>query len=239
MHMWAKRLTEVMAERGYTMVDLSARSGVPYDSVKKYCDGKVAQPRGEIPARLAEALGVNRVWLMEGVGPKTDEDVPNLSQNQKVDSLVTEADHKLHGGSPATLPCDVPVWGTTAGADAGAIQVNTTGEPVDHVRRPPGIAGAKDVYALYVQGDSMEPRFEHGELIYVHPHRPVRPGDYVVVQIKPNEHDVAQSYVKRLVRRTTDRLECAQLNPAATVRFKADTVAFVHKILTMNELFGV
>ena len=135
------------------------------------------------------------------------------------------------------MPRDVPVEGTAAGSARGAFQIE--GGPVDFVRRPPGIAGAKDVYALYVVNDSMEPRFAEGELIYVHPGRPVQPGNFVVVVQKTADLEPPQAYVKRLVRRDGETLVLEQLNPQATLELAQSTVQSVHRILTMNELFGV
>ena len=67
---WAKRLKEALRQSGWTKTELSRRSGVNYDSLKKYLAGKVEQPRGDSLPRLARSLGVSGLWLREGVGPK-------------------------------------------------------------------------------------------------------------------------------------------------------------------------
>jgi len=139
----------------------------------------------------------------------------------------------------ARLPQDVPVYGTAAGNVASAVQL-IEGDVVDRVRRPPGIMGAPNVYALYVDGDSMSPRFEPGELIYVHPDRKCRPGDYVVVQVRYGDGEPIQTFVKRLKRRTQRFLVLEQYNPPdGQMKVDAASVVAMHRILTMNELFGV
>jgi len=68
---------------------------------------------------------------------------------------------------------------------------------------------------------------------------PVRPSDFVVVQVQNGEHMGIQSYIKRLARRKPDWLVLEQTNPPATIEIKNDAVKAVHRILTMNELLGV
>lgn len=55
---------------GLKPVDLINRSGLSKDNVHKYLDGKVKQPRGQTLEVLAEALGMEPLWLKEGVGPE-------------------------------------------------------------------------------------------------------------------------------------------------------------------------
>ena len=93
--------------------------------------------------------------------------------------------------------------------------------------------------AIYVVGESMAPRYQPGEFVYVHPHRPVQPGDHVVVQTRTDDQEPPQSYIKRLVRRTATKIVCAQYNPASQTEFVSKEVVSVHKVLDMNDLFGV
>ena len=40
----------------------------------------------------------------------------------------------------------------------------------------------KNVFALRVKGDSMEPEFREGDVVIVNPHVEAKPGDYVIVK---------------------------------------------------------
>ena len=64
---WNKRLLDSLELKGWTKAELQRRSGVPYDNILKYLAGKVDQPRGDILAKLAEALEVDALWLEKGV----------------------------------------------------------------------------------------------------------------------------------------------------------------------------
>lgn len=138
------------------------------------------------------------------------------------------------------LPTDVPVKGTAAGSLArGAFQLDVD-TIVDYVRRPPALMNARHAYALFVEGTSMEPRYFPGDLIFVHPDRPPRFGDTVVVQIRMGEHHPIEASIGVLRRRTGSHLVIGKLNPPDTeVSLKAETVIAVHKVLNTNDLFGV
>lgn len=143
--------------------------------------------------------------------------------------------------SRAEMPRDVPVLGTAMGANGeGAFELNQTGGVVDMVLRGPGIANSRKVFAIYVEGDSMSPRHEPGELRYCDPSRPPRIGDDVVIVMAAKEAGKPpQSYLKRLVRRTASEIIAWQFNPEKEVRFPTDQVQQVIRVLTTNEVMGV
>jgi phage repressor protein C with HTH and peptisase S24 domain len=95
-----------------------------------------------------------------------------------------------------------------------------------YVERPWFLMGNGNAYAVYVNGTSMEPAYRHGELCYVDPSRPPRPGQDVVVQLKDGT-----GFVKTLQRRTAQAVEVLQYNPEKRLRFKADEVESVHLIV--------
>ncbi len=139
----------------------------------------------------------------------------------------------------SSLPKDVPVMGTAAASAIGRGAFTLFHDPVDYVTRPPGLLSAKGVYALFVENDSMLPRYEHGELVYVNPFRPVAVGDYVVIQEPaPNSDNEFNAFIKQLVRRSAEWVETKQLNPPADLKFKNVPTLRVHKVMTWADLFG-
>lgn len=130
-----------------------------------------------------------------------------------------------------------PIYGYAAGA-AGRLPT-LEGEVVDYVRRAPAIPSARRVYGFYIQGDSMDPAHPNGELMFADPGRPARTGDYVLLRVRGGENAPLRTYVKRLVRRDARRVVVEQFNPKRTREFKAASVVVMHRILTINELFGL
>jgi len=139
--------------------------------------------------------------------------------------------------SVAGMKRDLEVRGTAVGGDDASFEFN--GDVVDYVRRPPGLAGARKAFAIYITGSSMSPRFEEGEIVFVHPGRPATPGCDVVVELHGRDGEPGPCYVKRLVRRTPTKLALAQFNPPKDLQVELSRVRVVYRILTPAELLGV
>lgn len=136
------------------------------------------------------------------------------------------------------MPLDVPVMGTAVGGSDGDFSLN--GQYVDYVRRPPGIAKNYKVFAVFVQGSSMEPRFDEGSLVYVDPFRPVRSGDDVLIEMQPaRAGEPGPAMIKQLVSKTPVRLSVRQFNPAKEITLPGDRVLRVCLILKLADLLGI
>src|SRR5262249_62124083 len=96
---------------------------------------------------------------------------------------------------------------------------------------PPSLEGVPDAYAVYVVGDSMEPRYFAGEAVFVNPRLPVRRGDFVVAQVAADESEPPHAYIKRFVAREARSLKLEQFNPRKTLEFPISRVISVHRII--------
>jgi phage repressor protein C with HTH and peptisase S24 domain len=147
----------------------------------------------------------------------------------------------------------VPVYGTALGSD---LEVDGEGEvtavermtvvyeeQIDTFARPPGIAGNKHVYGLYVAGSSMSPRYDEGHPLYVDTKRPPVIGDDVIVQIIEHDADgnemMKSALIKRLVRRTAVFVMLEQYNPPGVFKVRKDDVLRMHRVIPVSELLGI
>lgn len=90
------------------------------------------------------------------------------------------------------------------------------------------LSGVGSAYALYMNSDSQEPVFRHGDLLYVNPVIPPRIGDDIVIELQNGE-----AYIKRLLRRTAGQLTAQQFNPACELEFAASDIANVHLVVAV------
>lgn len=132
---------------------------------------------------------------------------------------------------------DVEVRGITVGGENGEFYFN--GRVRENVRRPPGLMHKKGVFALEISNDSMSPRYEPGEIVFVQERDPIA-GDHVVVELcHPDDPDQAgKSFVKKFARRTGRRIYCTQYNPAKEVEFDTAEVKAIYRVFPNGELFG-
>lgn len=207
--------------------------------------------------RYGRFFKVHPMWIMDGTGEMGDEDGLEPREQdvaRKEIRLAEDAPDTKVPPSPDTpipdeitdagisvpllheMAKDVPVWGTAAGSQNGAFVINA-GDAIDYVRRPPGLVGKKDIYGIYVEGDSMEPRFESGDLIFINPHRPPKVSDYVVVVVQLNGADDHEAFVGRLRSRRGSSVVLDKLNPE--MELPLENVRQVLKIVSNTELFGI
>ena len=125
----------------------------------------------------------------------------------------------------------LPVLGEAIGGDDGRFIFN--GQILDYVACPPSLANVPNAYAVYVDGESMSPRYRPGEMVYVHPIRPPRRGDDVIVQIHPPSDDGSPpwGYIKEFVGWQGNKLVLHQHNPDKRIEFDRDEVVSVHPII--------
>ncbi len=138
----------------------------------------------------------------------------------------------------AAMALDVPVYGTAVGGEDADFEMN--GEVIDRVRRPPGLANARSAFALYVVGTSMSPRYDEGDLIFVHPGRPPVPGCDVVVELQAiDDFGRHKALLKTYRGKTPTRLLLSQLNPEGPLELALPEIKQVLRVLRTNEILGV
>lgn len=211
------------------------------------------------PNAWAVKAGVNRaVWVdMRRSGNPTRRTVEKLLEAIGMTPAAFEArqgtvqsEVRGTGMSPAevreawALPHPakrVPILGTAFGSDLeGLDDIETTelmmSEVLDYVARPPSLAGDEEAYAVTTIGDSMSPRFEPGEIVFVSPKATVGIGDDVVVQLRGVDDGdqlaerVTTVLLKRLVKRTARAIELKQFNPEKTFSVPIERVRRIHRV---------
>lgn len=123
----------------------------------------------------------------------------------------------------------IPVYGQAVGGIDGEFVMN--GDRLEDVFVPPILSSVAEAYAVYVAGESMEPRYFDGEIVFVNPVKRVRRGDFVVAQIQAEEHGPRLAYVKRFVRWNAQVLVLSQYNPEKELHFAASQVVSVHLVV--------
>jgi SOS-response transcriptional repressor LexA len=196
---------------------------------------------------VSKMLGKNHAYLHQFLDRGIPAQLPEGVRGLLADILQVP-EEKLRGGGgkfirPAPIgvrvPGDkIPVYGAAQGGPDGWFPWN--GEVVDHVARPPHLAGALKAFAVYVAGSSMEPRYYAGEAVYIHPGKPVTPGAFVLVEVKPeSEGEAPRAFIKRLVRRTATKMTFEQFNPPKEIDIKAADIKQMLRIVGTAESGGL
>lgn len=197
--------------------------------------------------KLAPVLRTTPQWLLSGEGPEDGADSvqieeyaaePPLASQKDFPSNIELADVRVPSNSQFAR--DVPVLGTAAGSIVRQVEgFELERDVVDYVRRPPALVNNEAAYAFYVTGSSMSPLHNDRDLRFADPRQRPYIGDSVVVRTRHYESDPGQSYIKILRRRTPSSVVLEQMNPKSIMDIPSKYIISIHKVLTLNDLFGI
>jgi phage repressor protein C with HTH and peptisase S24 domain len=218
-----------------TQAELATQVGQSQKTVSDWENGVVSQIRGW--EKVADVLGIGRDVFMEKmseavamnpiskrVSPQVREFLQKRSPLSERPPLISVA----HVGPQGVR--DVPVYGRAKGGEDGQYQFN--GEILGWESRPPMLMGVREAYAIYVDGESMFPRYKPGETVWVNPNIPPSRGNDVIVQLHPDEpDDVPHGFIKEFVGWSPNHLRLHQWNPAGEVVFPRQRVKSIHQIV--------
>ncbi len=102
--------------------------------------------------------------------------------------------------------------------------------PIGYTPRPANLGGVRSAYAIYMVGDSMEPRYQPGWLLHVNPFKPPTRGRDVVVY-----KEGQAVLIKQFVGWEGDTLILRQLNPPDTLRIPREQVRECHLVVGTDQ----
>lgn len=208
--------------RGLVQRNIAEHLGIAVAAVGQWETG-ASRPNSDNLVKAAERLGIDSTALNRGELVFLDDE--NLGDAEIIAEIP-----------PAMGPMDVELRGVSYGGDDGDFTFN--GEVQGYVRRPPGIASLRNVFALHVLSTSMVPKFEPGEVIIIGGREPV-PGDHVVVETFPeNEGEAGKAFVKKLERRTAKEIVVSQYNPPKEITYDRFAIKALWRVIPTKELLG-
>lgn len=193
--------------------------------------------RGENGPSMAKLISVGRLLEIDVDAAMRGEQKTALNSIE-VTSAPEFGDPRDRLGAP-----DLPVLGVTLGGrdDARGPDFWMNGETVSFVSRPRKLVGRTNVFALYVDGDSMVPRYQARDLVVVERAVPA-PGDDVVIELRPprgDDHGLENpSFLKQLVARRGSFISVRQFNPPKDIEFDLKEIKNLFRVIPLKELMG-
>lgn len=212
----AKTLRAVLARQGRSGEEVAQAASLGRSAVNDILAGRSKRPRYDTLLRIARVLNIPVEQL-------TGETPPLAAP-----ALPADPDSPLTVAAPAPGARDLPVLGEARGGENGFFLTN--GEVLAYAERPPALRNVRRAYALVMRGTSMEPRYYEGELLCIHPLRPVHRDNFVHIELLDG-----RSYVKQFVRRDNEWVWVRQLNPEATMQFRSADIKHIRRIVATAE----
>lgn len=230
------RLTETLhsqsSKLNVTQAEIARTLGVTQQAINNLFGGRSAS--SIYWKQIASMLDIpetdmRQMMIEAGRDPAKRTSLPSVTVHSVATAPMPDA--RIEGVvQPAPPTRMIPVLGEAVGGDDGQYIFN--GNIIDYVACPPSLANVPNAYSVYVDGESMSPRYRPGETVYVHPSKPARRGDDVIVQIHVNEDGTPpRGYIKEFVGWQGSKLVLHQYNPEKRIEFERDEVVSVHPII--------
>lgn len=196
---------------GYSPSGLAKKSGLDPTSFNKSKrigpDGKPRWPSTESISRILAATGATMSDFI---------------------ALVQDFDQ------PPSLSSSIPVIGFAQAGAKGFFDEEgyPEGDSWDEVHFPDfHAANEEGIYAIEVNGDSMEPVYRTGDILVISPKSKVRKGDRVVLKTHSGE-----VMAKEIVRQNTNLVEIKSINPEHENRkIPMNDVAWIARVIWVSQ----
>lgn len=156
---WSQRFRDKAESQRLSFAEIARRSGVSKDSIDKYAQGGVDNPRGATLDKIAGVLGVTKEWLLFGSGNDSPQESNGLSM--------------------------IPLYEFKPGMGGGGIILdeNPTGYmPISREYLKSMRLDTAALMALECEGDSMSPTLHSGDQVLVNKadRNPARGGIFAI-----------------------------------------------------------
>jgi phage repressor protein C with HTH and peptisase S24 domain len=215
---------EALERVGATQADLARYLRLAPSAVSRMLKGErrmnsieTVQTAGFLRVSPEEVLN----HLVEGAAPAPPGEAPRRGR-------PPGASRSLSTPGGAQGADQIPI--RSAGRGGADQQMFLADGPIGYTPRPANLAGVRAAYAIYMVGDSMEPRYEAGWLLHVNPFKPPVKGRDVVVY---KQGDAV--LIKQFVGWEGDTLVLRQLNPPETLRIPREEVRECHLVVGADQ----
>lgn len=157
------RIKQILIEKGMSQSELARLVGVKQQTISYICSPENPATTSRYATKIADALGVNPVWLQTGDGgqysPVVRIEIDGVSvQLKRIPLLAIDEVLPFMNGTHSTRK---------------GIEIMTD------------IEVSKETFSIEIEGDSMSPVFKPGDRIVIDPNIKPEPGDFVAATVGP------------------------------------------------------
>lgn len=219
---FAKRLNEILTEKGYIQrgraqrLKREAGFAISDRAINKWLNAETLPDHHNIEV-LSKFLGVNFNWLAAGQGEKESKPSPSeLMQKIKDIENGGARDSRIAPKDTVNVPIaensdEVPILSWVAAGSWSNVEAVTFDDAIGKVSRPNNLS--KNGFALIVRGESMLPKFDPEDIIFVEPETgllALKNNDLVIVQCND---DTEATFKQLVLGETSEDMYLRPLNP--------------------------
>jgi phage repressor protein C with HTH and peptisase S24 domain len=213
---------QTLDRAGMSQADLARHLGLAPSAISRMLKGERQMKLLEA-VQIAAFLGISQDEVLRHAGAGTEAAAPAEPARRGRPPRTS-----LVPAAAAPRPEPIPIRSAARGG--GDQEMFLADGPIGYTARPANLGGVRGAYAIYMVGDSMEPRYAQGWLLHVNPFKPPTRGRDVVV------YKMGQAVlIKQFVRWDGDALVLHQLNPPAELRIPRDEILECHLVVGVDQ----
>ena len=189
-----ERIKQRRQELGYTQRRLAELIGIKPPSLHGLESGRAKSPSAKTLQALVKVLKTTPDWILEGKGPKEAQETRmTVKEAFRTGHLQPTVIRQMEEMFPITQLQPVPVLSFIQAGNWNEVILNPP-DDIDYLPCP--VPCGPQTFALRVQGESMLPRFNPGDYIFVDPDKGCKSGDFVVAQIDNENKATFKQYLE-------------------------------------------
>ena len=198
-----ERIKYARKHSGLSQADLAREVGRSQSAVAEWETGETA-PRRNIVEKIASSLGVSAQWLE--IGGADDPSRFYDPQHAGPYSPAPQFKNKAVG----------PIYASAQKSGLGQSEQRLmTSEVIEHRQKPVQWSDVKNLYGFYVVTETMVPRINAGELVWVHPHRQSQIGQEAVFVHRGEQANLQKEILVKICGgQTATKWIAKQFNPS-------------------------
>jgi phage repressor protein C with HTH and peptisase S24 domain len=213
---------QTLDRAGMSQADLARHLGLAPSAISRMLKGERQMKLLEA-VQIAAFLGISQDEVLRHAGAASESLAP-------VGPARRGRPPRAGLAAPAAPPRPEPIPIRSAARGGGDQEMFLADGPIGYTARPANLGGVRGAYAIYMVGDSMEPRYAQGWLLHVNPFKPPTRGRDVVV------YKTGQAVlIKQFVRWDGDALLLHQLNPPKELRIPRDEILECHLVVGVDQ----
>ena len=165
---------QTLERAGMSQADLARHLGLAPSAISRMLKGERQMKLLEA-VQIAAFLGISQDEVLRHAGTGSEAEVPAGPARRGRPPRAIIAPAAVAGARVEPIPI------RSAARGGGDQEMFLADGPIGYTARPANLGGVRGAYAIYMVGDSMEPRYEQGWLLHVNPFKPPTRGRDVVV----------------------------------------------------------
>ena len=132
----------------------------------------------------------------------------------------------------AQIPVNLPVYGMPT---LDGKKINISNKFASTTERPDYLKDSPSAYSCFVVGNEMQPRFNHGELIYIDPIKKISNESEILISTFEDDQEIAT--LQCLISEGDDHYLCATYQSEEHIKILKKDVGRVHAVVGLRQIY--